>query len=299
MKMIGKTSWRRLAAAVLAASVGLAVAASVVFGGTPTGAPSGPESQAPSPGTGFASTGTRLSDAQIAAVAEAEAGRAGDAAAGSASAQTGMTAVDATLAAAVTASGARAAAPTPAMEALMHSEVVVVVLHGRFTLADAPVKRGDPLPTGSVLTLTIDSHTGWIDARELTNTEPSALAALGHARALGGAPAARTASRVASFVAEVHVNQPETRRYRANPNTPFRTSVPFTVRDGTGRVVRALEVTSGSPFRVRIATGTYTVSAEIGPPVVNPVPRPCGRAQSVRADSTGRGFVKLICTLVG
>lgn len=57
-------------------------------------------------------------------------------------------------------------------------------MHGRFTLSDAAVPTGEAAPTGSVLTLTIGSHSGWVDQRELTATEAPGLSALGPPQSL-------------------------------------------------------------------------------------------------------------------
>lgn len=141
-----------------------------------------PESQvqAPPPLTGYQqAVGPVLSDEKIAELARAQAASAGD------EAQT-MSAVDTTMKSAMEIDeDVHMTSSTPEMAELEKSEVVVVTLHGQFTLTNAPVPNGHSAPTGSLLTLVIDAHTGWIDARELTNTPSPGIAALGAPRTLG------------------------------------------------------------------------------------------------------------------
>ncbi len=63
-------------------------------------------------------------------------------------------------------------APGGGQEAWLNSTVDLVSMRGSFTLHDAHVPHGDPAPTGSVLDLVIDAHTGEIVGRALTATEP-------------------------------------------------------------------------------------------------------------------------------
>jgi len=286
---------RVLAAAVTVVLVGLAIAASSVLGSTSEPAPSLPVGDgqgAQAPGADYRQIGPALSDEQLARVAANVSAKAGVPKPG------GATVVSTTLAQAVAAGKGTMGASTPGEEALMHSSVSVVVLHGSFTLADAPVKRGYRTPSGTVLTLTIDSHSGWVDARELTDEQAPGLAKLGNARALSLAgPSAAVAAGHASFTAEVHINRPETHRSRPGDGKGYIARVSLIVSGPTGR--REMTVTSGRRVIIRVAPGTYSVSAQIGPPVVNPVARACGRAKTVLANPSGGGFVRLICGLAG
>lgn len=171
----------------------LATGASTVFGGVtaqstqPAGQPQLPagEPHAVGPGSDYVQAGPRLTETQIAEVAQKEAARAGDATPGGTSGEAAMTAVDSSLSQAVEASPHDTMqASSPGMEALLKSEVAVVVMHGHFTLNSAPVPPGSAVPTGTVLTLTIDSHSGWIDQRELTMSEAPGLRALGPPQSL-------------------------------------------------------------------------------------------------------------------
>jgi len=57
---------------------------------------------------------------------------------------------------------------------MLGAEVVLVVMHGNFTLADAHVRKGAPPPTGTVLDLVIDAHTGDVIGRALPIEQSSA-----------------------------------------------------------------------------------------------------------------------------
>jgi hypothetical protein len=167
--------------------IGLVVALSALTGagavfaaGQPSsGSTSEPESQAPPPLTGYqSSNGPVLADEQIAQIARKVASEAGEE-------NPSMTAVNTTLKSAVeTDEGAKALDATPAMAELERSEVVLVVLRGHFRLTSASVPRGQTTPTGEVLTLAIDAHTGWVDTRELSEEPAPGISALGSPRTL-------------------------------------------------------------------------------------------------------------------
>jgi hypothetical protein len=165
----------------LAITIGVLATASAVLGSTSQINSLSPEvePQAPPPLTGYRpSSGPVLTDEQIAQIARTQAARAGEEA-------PTMTAVDTMLKNAVEVNpGNQVNASSLGMEVLMESEVVLVTLHGHFTLEDAPVPKGHSQPTGSVLTLTIDAHTGWVDSRELSDTPAPGIADLGVARTL-------------------------------------------------------------------------------------------------------------------
>jgi len=179
---------RLLAIGLTAGAIAALAGAGVVLGSTQT--PAGPatsqapalpasEPQAPAPLSGYQlAGGPVLGDERVAQIARKEAAEAGEKSAS-------MTALDTTLKSAVEArEGNRVIASSPGMAALEQSAVVVVVAHGRFKLNDASVPRGHGAPTGDVLTLTIDAHTGWVDIRELSDAPAPGIADLGSARAL-------------------------------------------------------------------------------------------------------------------
>jgi hypothetical protein len=183
MKLNIKRRWP-FGVVLICALVALGITASAVFGGTtqPTqpAEPAG-EAQAVAPAADYVQSGPRLTQTQIEEVAQHEAARAGDATPGDATDTATMTTVDTSLLAAAEASPHTTAmhASSPGMESLLKSEVVVVVMHGQFEFSSAPVPKGQPEPTGTVMTLAIDSHSGWVDQRELTTSEAPGLKALG------------------------------------------------------------------------------------------------------------------------
>jgi hypothetical protein len=75
-------------------------------------------------------------------------------------------------------------APDPGMAALQASKVVLVTMHGNFVLDNARVPQGEPAPTGRVLTLILDAHTGQVEGRAVSDVVASGVASLGPARAL-------------------------------------------------------------------------------------------------------------------
>ena len=50
---------------------------------------------------------------------------------------------------------------------MLGAAVFLVVMHGHFTLAGAHLRKGAPLPTGTVLDLVLDAHTGDVVGRAL------------------------------------------------------------------------------------------------------------------------------------
>jgi hypothetical protein len=166
------------------------VLAGLVFGATQAAgssgsAPSNPgepaaTAPAPSPFASYAQpTGPELSDTSVRGVALKEAGMAGD------SKPARMTGVNTTYADAVNAldPGATQSSPTSEGEAsYRQSSVVVVTLRGQFTLnVSTPAGRREP--SGQVLSVVMDAHTGRIEFRGIEESEPD-LARLGTARAL-------------------------------------------------------------------------------------------------------------------
>jgi hypothetical protein len=60
-----------------------------------------------------------------------------------------------------------------------------VVMHGSFTLSDVPVPPGRKSPTGTVMGLILDAHTGFPEGRYLGTTTPN-IESLGSVVQLGG-----------------------------------------------------------------------------------------------------------------
>jgi hypothetical protein len=130
----------------------------------------------------------------------------------------------------------------------------------------------------------------------------SALAA---AIALAGPQTGSASSPPAKILGEVHVNGPERPNIKdgeieRRAPAPFRVRVALTVEARASRkVIRRMTVTSDTRFAVAVAPGTYRVRAEIGPPTVNPVPRPCGTPRLLTTHTGHPAFVKLSCDVTG
>lgn len=166
-------------ATALAVGVTQAVGASSASTEQTSSEPRQPQSQSP-----WASyqqpTGPTLSDEAIRADALGLAGQAADPTPSS------MTAVNASFADAVQAVDTRLTLPVPSSSGEASYEqtgVVLVVLHGEFKL-NASVPKGVAEPSGPILYLVLDAHTGRLDFRGVTPSEPSGVAALGNARTI-------------------------------------------------------------------------------------------------------------------
>ena len=143
----------------------------------PDGAP-----EAPPPASEYSAPATTtpvLADSSIAATARKESELAGEE-------SPTMSAVDTTLQKAVETNPSNEVPDNPVTEALMKSEVVLVVMRGHFELTRAHLPQGDSkIPTGTVFTLAVDAQTGRVDFREISAQPASGIAALGVARTLG------------------------------------------------------------------------------------------------------------------
>jgi hypothetical protein len=62
----------------------------------------------------------------------------------------------------------------PAEKAMFATPVSLVIMHGTFTLTSASVPRGVKAPSGSVLELIIDEHTGEVMGRALPTPQQAA-----------------------------------------------------------------------------------------------------------------------------
>jgi hypothetical protein len=99
-----------------------------------------------------------------------------------------MVAVETPLEKAISATEPSTVLPTTRTESqskLLKSTTVLVVLHGQFSAPNAPRPHGEPAPSGSVLELIIDAHTGWVDGYRLGESQHADLSSLGQAAALG------------------------------------------------------------------------------------------------------------------
>ncbi len=68
---------------------------------------------------------------------------------------------------------------TGALASWLSAESDVIELHGNFTLTDAPHPPHTSAPTGHIMTIVVDAHTGERIARAVTETTPANLATFG------------------------------------------------------------------------------------------------------------------------
>jgi hypothetical protein len=161
--------------ALLAGGAAETFAASGTSGATPT--VEGPLAEAPEY---RAPQGPLLADAQIDAIVHREAVTAQE------PSPSDIRAVDTSLKSAVEIDPHNIVptASDPGMAALEASTVVVVSMYGDFTLNNARVPAGRSAPTGSVLTLILDAHTGQLEGRVISDEEVPGFAELGENRVL-------------------------------------------------------------------------------------------------------------------
>jgi hypothetical protein len=119
-------------------------------------------------------SGPRLNASQLQTIATTYATHAGD------SAPSEIQAVELPRNQALTAvDGVYPTNATGALASWLSAESDVIQLHGNFTLTDASCPPHASVPTGHVMTIVVDAHTGERIARALTETAPENLATLG------------------------------------------------------------------------------------------------------------------------
>jgi hypothetical protein len=137
---------------------------------------------------------------------------------------------------------------------MLGAEVVLVVMHGNFTLADAHLRKGAPPPTGTVLDLVIDAHTGDVIGRALPIEQSSAAIPL-------ASVASVRMPTTGALTGEVLLSGGP--RPRAG-NPASRPALGYTVRVRRGRRLEKRVVTSSRGFRVQLSPGTYKVEGSQG-----------------------------------
>jgi hypothetical protein len=125
-------------------------------------------------------TGPLLPDAQLDTIAHREASLAQE------NSPSDIHAVDTSLRSAVEVDSHNVLpeAPDAGDAALDASTVVLVTMHGDFTLRDAKVPDGRQAPSGNILTLILDAHTGQLEGRAISDEQASGVARLGTGRPL-------------------------------------------------------------------------------------------------------------------
>lgn len=143
-----------------------------------------------------------------------------------------------------------------------NADSILIVEHGHFTLAHAPMPPGAPAPTGSVLTLVVDAVSGQVTDSGIQDNVPD-LASLGPVTvdlpaAAGAASAARPATSARTGVLTGAIRfaggPPPT-----HPRSPAAGVV--TVFTSTGRALVRQRVAKGHHFRFVLAAGHYQLNA--------------------------------------
>ncbi|MGO9488244.1 MAG: hypothetical protein ACLQBB_04350 [Solirubrobacteraceae bacterium] len=153
---------------------------------------------------------------------------------------------------------------SPGMRATLEAPVFLVAMSGNFTLSRASVRPGDPPPTGNVLDLVIDAHTGAIIGRAL----PAENAPVGPP--LANVAATGTRGVLAGRV-KVSGGPPPRRGQKPGPKY----AVGYKVLVKKGRRVVKTVTTTAKGFSARLVPGRYTLAGTQGycPPVNTSVQR--------------------------
>lgn len=147
---------------------------------------------------------------------------------------------------------------------MLAASVTLVVMHGNFTLNDARVRKGDPAPTGSVLDLIIDSHTGDVVGRALPRQQETGGLPLASVASTGLARAGILTGRLSV------VGGPHGHRWgKPHPPAKHRPVAPTVLITGP-RFTKRTTTSGDGTFRVRLRPGRYVVRGLVGgscPPV--------------------------------
>lgn len=118
----------------------------------------------------------------------------------------------------------------------------------------------------------------------------------------GQVPITSALSSKASIAGEVRLvtsGGPHIRMKERRPR-PISTSVRVTLEDQlTGKIIVSKKVRTNTKFVLSVLPGTYRVSAQIGPPVVNPRPRECGLPRQIKVRPSRQALVMLACGVIG
>jgi len=150
--------------------------------------------------------------------------------------------------------------PGGGQEAWLNSTVDLVSMHGGFTLHDAHVPHGYPAPTGSVLDLVIDTHSGELVGRILgTSTPDLQQLYLVPAESLSAGVATRTGLILGRLYG---VGGPA--RHGRRPAQDFKVVVARAGRGLAGSTVLTSTRTSvNGSFAIRIRPGEYLLAGSL------------------------------------
>jgi hypothetical protein len=153
---------------------------------------------------------------------------------------------------------------------ILSEPVVLVVMEGSFTLSNAHVRPGAGEPTGSILDLVIDSHSGAVVGRALPIRQEVPVQG---SRAVVGGARGRIAVRsvVGTIRGRLLVGGGPARLSNLRGASHWRVVV-----SRSRRIVARLVTDGSGGFAARVPAGHYTVSGRL------PAGTPCGTPQATR-----------------
>ena len=154
-------------------------------------------------------------------------------------------------------------------DAAADTTAYLVIMHGEFTLGDAHVPFGHPMPQGTILAIVIDDHTGQVIGRALPPEIPPVAGA-------AGAPSA-------TIVGRLMVSGGPGSVPRLRPADRALVAVTKHLR-----LVRLVRTTKHGAFALRMRPGTYKLAGRLGGMCPT---------QTVSLRSGERRYVDLRCSL--
>jgi hypothetical protein len=255
--------------------------AAIVAGGGIVGATQiSASASSPAPVKPFASvqvpSGPELPVTHVEEIAQTQAARAGDAgpsmSLGKGTLEQAMRSIDPSTAFPQT--EASASTETGAQIRKMLSEpVTLVVMQGQFTLINAHLRKGAPPPTGAVLDLVVDSHTGAVVGRALPIRQEVPIQEGGALVSVVSRGRIAVHSVMSVISGRLLVGGGPLRRGGSAVTGGSHWRV--TVSRGA-RVVAKLVTNGKGGFAVRVPAGRYTVAGRL------PAGRPCGIPQATK-----------------
>ncbi|MFI4977205.1 MAG: hypothetical protein ACHQC8_00785 [Solirubrobacterales bacterium] len=249
-----------------------------VVAGAIAGATQLSAASSPAPAKAFASvlipSGPELSVTRVEEIAQTQAGQAGDVgpsmSLGKGTLEQAMRSIDPST----TFPEAGTSTETGAQIRKMLSEpVALVVMQGQFTLTNARVRKGAPPPTGSVLDLVVDSHTGAVVGRALPIRQEVPIQEGGALVSAVSRGRIAVHSVMGVISGRLLVGGGPLRR--GGPAVTGGSHWRVTVSHGS-RVVAKLVTNRKGAFAVHVPAGSYTVAGLL------PAGTPCGIPQATK-----------------